>query len=126
MLISIIPDKEHVYQEGCKIIRTNIQGVSTVAFDPIISSGIVRFGGFFENHIISNFSFGIADSSAVFGSNEDPSDGENVEVQIESEGGKEEINSFVVYTNQFQVNVYKEAISLQYEMMNGWIGESNE
>ncbi|KAA6379093.1 MAG: hypothetical protein EZS28_025378, partial [Streblomastix strix] len=70
MLAGIIHDKEHAYQEGLKIIHTDKWGRSTVAFNPIISSGIVRFGGFFERHSIGNFMIGIADSSAVFGSNE--------------------------------------------------------
>ncbi|KAA6386985.1 MAG: putative serine/threonine-protein kinase Nek6 [Streblomastix strix] len=77
MLIGIIPNKEHAYQQGLKIIHKNNWGQSTVAFNPIISSGIVRFGGFFENHPVANFSIGIADSSAVFGSNERPYSGEN-------------------------------------------------
>ncbi|KAA6373376.1 MAG: hypothetical protein EZS28_031097, partial [Streblomastix strix] len=77
MLIGIIPNKEYVYQQGVKIIRTDKQGNSTVAFNPIISSGIVRFGGFFERHSDSDFSIGIADSSAVFGSNEGPFEGQN-------------------------------------------------
>ncbi|KAA6348773.1 MAG: hypothetical protein EZS28_051962, partial [Streblomastix strix] len=49
MLIGIIPDKEYAYQQGPKIIHTDKWGSSTVAFNPIISSGIVRFGGFFED-----------------------------------------------------------------------------
>ncbi|KAA6393607.1 MAG: putative kinase family protein, partial [Streblomastix strix] len=78
MLIGIIPDKEHANQEGIKIIRTNKQGCSTVAFNPIISSGIVRFGGFFEDPSYNpEFIIGIADSSAVFGSNQWPFSGEN-------------------------------------------------
>ncbi|KAA6312485.1 MAG: hypothetical protein EZS28_055916, partial [Streblomastix strix] len=77
-LVGIIPNKEYVYQEGLKIIRTNKQGNSTVAFNPIISSGIVRFGGFFEDPSKNPFfGIGIADSSAVFGSNKWPNDGEN-------------------------------------------------
>ncbi|KAA6366680.1 MAG: hypothetical protein EZS28_037793 [Streblomastix strix] len=52
---------------------------STVAFNPIVQSGIVRFGGFFEDPLsyIPNFTIGIADSSAVFGSDEYPDEGEN-------------------------------------------------
>ncbi|KAA6362151.1 MAG: hypothetical protein EZS28_042322, partial [Streblomastix strix] len=78
MLVGIIPDIEDAYQQGIKIIRTDKYGPSTIAFDPIISNGIVRFGGFFERHSnIYNFMIGIADSSAVFGSNEGPRSGEN-------------------------------------------------
>ncbi|KAA6379367.1 MAG: hypothetical protein EZS28_025106 [Streblomastix strix] len=77
MLIGIIPDKEHAYQEGLKIIHTDKRGDSTVAFNPIIQNGIVRFGGFFEDpSIIPFFSIGIVDSSAVFGSDKYPSQGE--------------------------------------------------
>ncbi|KAA6384100.1 MAG: hypothetical protein EZS28_020372, partial [Streblomastix strix] len=78
MLVSIIPDEDYAYQEGVKIILTDKRSISTVAFNPIISSGIVRFGGFFEDP--SNYPFfmiGIADASAVFGSNQLPFDGEN-------------------------------------------------
>ncbi|KAA6375009.1 MAG: hypothetical protein EZS28_029464 [Streblomastix strix] len=78
MLVGIIPDKEHAYQQRLKIIHSDNWGSSTVAFNPIISSGIVRFGGFFEDpNYGPDFSIGIADSSAVFGSSESPFEGEN-------------------------------------------------
>ncbi|KAA6375570.1 MAG: hypothetical protein EZS28_028905 [Streblomastix strix] len=77
MLVGIISDKEHAYQQGVKIIHKDNWGPSTVAFNPIISSGIVRFGGFFENRPLANFTIGIADSSAVFGSFKSLYDGEN-------------------------------------------------
>ncbi|KAA6377741.1 MAG: hypothetical protein EZS28_026732 [Streblomastix strix] len=77
MLVGIIPDKKYAYQQGLKIIHTDNYGRTTVAFNPIISSGIVRFGGFFENHPVANFRIGISDASAVFGSNEYPYSGEN-------------------------------------------------
>ncbi|KAA6318568.1 MAG: hypothetical protein EZS28_054927, partial [Streblomastix strix] len=76
MLVGIIPDQQFAYQEGIKIVHTDKQGRSTVAFNPIITSGIVRFGGYFQNHPDVNFRFGIVDSSAVFGSNEQPDKGE--------------------------------------------------
>ncbi|KAA6356615.1 MAG: hypothetical protein EZS28_047858 [Streblomastix strix] len=47
---SIIPDPDHVKQQVNKIIKTNKGDQSTVAFNPVISSGIVRFGGFFKDH----------------------------------------------------------------------------
>ncbi|KAA6367048.1 MAG: hypothetical protein EZS28_037425, partial [Streblomastix strix] len=72
MLVGIIPDKENAYQEGSKIIRTVKGYFSSVAFNPVIQSGIVRFGGFFERHQNSNFMIGICDSSVVFGSDEWP------------------------------------------------------
>ncbi|KAA6374631.1 MAG: hypothetical protein EZS28_029843 [Streblomastix strix] len=78
MLIGIIPNRQYAQQKGKKIIQTNKPGCSTVAFNPIISSGIVRFAGFFEDpDEFPYFSIGIADSSAVFGSNEFPYSGEN-------------------------------------------------
>ncbi|KAA6376047.1 MAG: hypothetical protein EZS28_028428 [Streblomastix strix] len=78
MLVGIIPDKYYAYQQGLKIIHAGKDGRSTVAFNPIISSGIVRFGGFFEDPDYNPFfKIGIADSSAVFGSNELPREGEN-------------------------------------------------
>ncbi|KAA6376830.1 MAG: hypothetical protein EZS28_027643, partial [Streblomastix strix] len=77
VLVGIIPNRQHAYQEGLKIIRTVKYRHSTVAFNPIISNGIVRFGGFFEDP--SNdpfFSIGVTDSSAVFGSCQAPWDRE--------------------------------------------------
>ncbi|KAA6376110.1 MAG: putative serine/threonine-protein kinase Nek3, partial [Streblomastix strix] len=74
---SIIPDPDHVKQQENKIIRTNEGILSTVAFNPVITSGIVRFGGFFKDHPNGYFNFGITDSSAVFGSNDGPYEGEN-------------------------------------------------
>ncbi|KAA6375722.1 MAG: hypothetical protein EZS28_028752 [Streblomastix strix] len=74
---SIIPDPDHVIQQENKIIRTNKGNKSTVAFNPVITSGIVRFGGFFEKHPNNWFRIGIDDSSAVFGSNQFPQSGEN-------------------------------------------------
>ncbi|KAA6368086.1 MAG: hypothetical protein EZS28_036387 [Streblomastix strix] len=76
---SIIPNPVHMKQQENKIIRTNKGDRSTVAFNPVITSGIVRFGGFFKDHPSSyNFIIGIADSSAVFGSNEGSAKGENI------------------------------------------------
>ncbi|KAA6399584.1 MAG: hypothetical protein EZS28_004893 [Streblomastix strix] len=75
---SIIPDIQHAIQKDNKIIRTDKGRYSTVTFNPVISSGIVRFGGFFENSSDNPFfSVGIADSSAIFGSDEAPWSGEN-------------------------------------------------
>ncbi|KAA6361130.1 MAG: hypothetical protein EZS28_043343, partial [Streblomastix strix] len=74
---TIIPDPDHVIQQENKIIRTNKGLHSTVTFNPVITSGIVRFGGFFKDHPQYHFSIGISDSSAVFGSNEAPGDGVN-------------------------------------------------
>ncbi|KAA6400388.1 MAG: hypothetical protein EZS28_004077, partial [Streblomastix strix] len=74
---SIIPDPDHVKQQENKIISTNKGNQSTVAFNPVITSGIARFGGFFKDHQLGNFSIGISDSSAVFGSNKGPIDDEN-------------------------------------------------
>ncbi|KAA6398282.1 MAG: putative serine/threonine-protein kinase Nek4 [Streblomastix strix] len=72
---SIIPDPAHVIQQENKI--TLKSGIATVSFNPVSSSGIVRFGGFLKDHPYGNFIIGIAESSAVFGSNELPSSGEN-------------------------------------------------
>ncbi|KAA6369545.1 MAG: hypothetical protein EZS28_034928, partial [Streblomastix strix] len=71
---SIIPNPDSTIQYDNKIILKS--HVATVAFNPIITSGIVRFGGYFIDHPAGFFSFGIADSSAVFGSNENPGIGE--------------------------------------------------
>ncbi|KAA6395425.1 MAG: putative serine/threonine-protein kinase Nek6 [Streblomastix strix] len=79
---SIIPDREDVIQQKNKIIRTNKGLWSTVAFNPVITSGIVRFGGFFKDHSRNNFNIGISDSSAVFGSNEAPVDGGNLKKTV--------------------------------------------
>ncbi|KAA6391951.1 MAG: hypothetical protein EZS28_012526 [Streblomastix strix] len=76
---SLIPNPDHSIQQQNKIIRTNEFGFSTVALNPIITSGIVRFGGFLEKHPNDKFIIGIADSSAVFGSIEGPSYGKNKE-----------------------------------------------
>ncbi|KAA6396186.1 MAG: hypothetical protein EZS28_008283, partial [Streblomastix strix] len=76
MLVGIIPDSLHAIQQGCKIIHTDQSGESTVAFNPVISRGIVRFEGIFQNHSNWVFGIGIASASAVFGSGEGPSKGE--------------------------------------------------
>ncbi|KAA6359610.1 MAG: hypothetical protein EZS28_044864 [Streblomastix strix] len=55
MLVSIIPDEEVAYQEGLKIVHKDNQNKCTVAFNPIISNGIVRFGGFFEDSDVYPF-----------------------------------------------------------------------
>ncbi|KAA6357860.1 MAG: hypothetical protein EZS28_046613, partial [Streblomastix strix] len=78
MLVGIIPNKKYAYQQGLKIIHTDKDGYSTIAFNPIISNGIVRFGGFFEDTDDDPyFGIGISDSSAVFGSKKAPWYGEN-------------------------------------------------
>ncbi|KAA6367452.1 MAG: hypothetical protein EZS28_037021, partial [Streblomastix strix] len=75
---SIIPDPDYAKQQENKIIKTNKGIRSTVTFNPVITSGIVRFGGFFKDHPGDYFSIGIADSSAVFGSNEGPYSGDSM------------------------------------------------
>ncbi|KAA6370169.1 MAG: hypothetical protein EZS28_034305 [Streblomastix strix] len=74
---SLQSDPDHVIQQENKIIRTNKGLRSTVAFNPAITSGIVRLGGFFKDDPFDYFRIGIADSSAVFGSDEGPNKGEN-------------------------------------------------
>ncbi|KAA6360137.1 MAG: hypothetical protein EZS28_044336, partial [Streblomastix strix] len=74
----IIPDLEHATQTGNKIIHSsNNTKNASVAFNPVISEGIIRFEGYFENHGHYKFIFGVADSSAVFGADEWPFDSEN-------------------------------------------------
>ncbi|KAA6363061.1 MAG: hypothetical protein EZS28_041412, partial [Streblomastix strix] len=94
---SIISNPDHVKQQKNKIIRTNKGSRSTVAFDPIITSGIVRFGGFYEKHPDVNFIIGIADSSAVFGSNEGPWSSENDKktVRYWQDGNLQHIGDFI-------------------------------
>ncbi|KAA6378132.1 MAG: hypothetical protein EZS28_026340 [Streblomastix strix] len=78
MLVGINSDNQYAYQEGLKIFHADKFGKSTVAFNPIISSGIVRFGGIFDQRSsFVSFMIGIADSSAIFGSDLDPYEGEN-------------------------------------------------
>ncbi|KAA6376662.1 MAG: putative other/NEK protein kinase, partial [Streblomastix strix] len=107
MLVGIIPNKQYAYQEGLKIIRTNKYGrCSTVAFNPIISSGIVRFGGFFERHSGLSFMIGIADSSAVFGSDEGPSSGENDKktVRYSMDGSISHIGPIIPGNSRIELN----------------------
>ncbi|KAA6369147.1 MAG: hypothetical protein EZS28_035326 [Streblomastix strix] len=107
MLVGIIPNKQHVYQQGLKIIRTDKYDISTVAFNPIISSGIVRFGGFFERHSsLYNFSIGIAESSAIFGSNEWPINGENRQKTVcyWKDGGISHIGPVIPENSKIELN----------------------
>ncbi|KAA6371583.1 MAG: hypothetical protein EZS28_032890, partial [Streblomastix strix] len=77
-----------------------------VAFNPIISNGIVRFGGFFERHPFGNFSFGIADSSAVFGSDEDPNFDENQKKTVcyWSDGDISHIGDYIPGNSGIEIN----------------------
>ncbi|KAA6393859.1 MAG: putative MAP kinase kinase family domain protein [Streblomastix strix] len=79
----IIPDEQIVTQSGNKIIHSSNNLRQTVAFNPIISEGIVRFEGYFENHGYYEFIFGVADYSAVFGADKWPFDGENKEKNVQ-------------------------------------------
>ncbi|KAA6389385.1 MAG: putative CMGC kinase, CK2 family [Streblomastix strix] len=67
----IIPDQEHCRSEGMKIINTKGWVYCSVAYNPIITRGIVRFEGIFENKDI-NIYVGIADSSIVFEADKAP------------------------------------------------------
>ncbi|KAA6403830.1 MAG: hypothetical protein EZS28_000648 [Streblomastix strix] len=106
MLVGIIPDKKHAYQEGSKIIHTDKKGSSTVAFSTVISSGIARFQGYFKDHLNSNFMIGIADSSAVFGSNQYPWSGENEKKTVcyLSNGEISHISSRIPGNSRFELN----------------------
>ncbi|KAA6368074.1 MAG: hypothetical protein EZS28_036399, partial [Streblomastix strix] len=128
MLVGIIPDKEAAYQQGLKIIRTNNDECSTVAFNPKISSGIVRFGGFIMRHSIGYFSIGIADSSAVFGSNENPYSGENEKKTVcyWSYGGISHIGDYIIPGNsgielnksvscEVNMNIYPRTLTFFYD-----------
>ncbi|KAA6386092.1 MAG: hypothetical protein EZS28_018381 [Streblomastix strix] len=102
---SIIPDPDHVIQQENKIIfKRGIQ--STVAFNPAITSGIVRFGGFFKDHSRNNFIIGIADSSAVFGSNERPWEGENIKktVRYFKDGDLSHIGDWIEGNSRIELN----------------------
>ncbi|KAA6356594.1 MAG: hypothetical protein EZS28_047879, partial [Streblomastix strix] len=102
----IIPDKKHCYQEGSKIIHTDKKGCSTVAFNPVLSSGIARFEGYFKDHPNSYFIIGIADSSAVFGSNESPSQSGNKKKTVcyWRDGGLEHIGDYIPGNSKIEEN----------------------
>ncbi|KAA6372349.1 MAG: hypothetical protein EZS28_032124 [Streblomastix strix] len=53
------PKLQQIQQSENKIIQTNKGDRSTVAFNPVITSGIVRFGGFFQDHSYNSFSMSI-------------------------------------------------------------------
>ncbi|KAA6379211.1 MAG: hypothetical protein EZS28_025263 [Streblomastix strix] len=103
---SIIPDPDHTIQQDNKIIRTNKGSRSTVAFNPAITSGIVRFGGFLEKHPDNRFRFGIADSSAVFGSDEGPWEGGNYKktVSYYKDGDLTHIGDFIKGNSPIEEN----------------------
>ncbi|KAA6396838.1 MAG: hypothetical protein EZS28_007636 [Streblomastix strix] len=69
---AIMPNKKDCHQEGYRIIHTSQNSnMCVIACNPVISSGIVRFEGFFDN--TSNFCMiGIADASVVFEPNVHP------------------------------------------------------
>ncbi|KAA6370615.1 MAG: hypothetical protein EZS28_033858 [Streblomastix strix] len=103
----IIPDKQIVTQSGNKIIHSNNNVKrQTVAFNPIISEGIIRFEGFFENHSVWNFIFGVAYSSAVFGSNKWPQNDENYKKTIcyWNDGNLRHIGDWITGNSQIEKN----------------------
>ncbi|KAA6368663.1 MAG: hypothetical protein EZS28_035810, partial [Streblomastix strix] len=104
---SIIPNPGHVIQQENKIIRTNKGSWSTVAFNPVITSGIVRFGGFFKDHPgWLDFIIGIADSSAVFCSNELPHYYENDKktVRYGKDGNLNHIGDYISGNSRIEEN----------------------
>ncbi|KAA6393850.1 MAG: hypothetical protein EZS28_010626 [Streblomastix strix] len=103
---SIIPNPDHAIQQENKIIKTNEFGRSTVSFNPVITSGIVRFGGILEKHPDYRFRFGIADSSAVFGSNDEPCIGKNEKkiVRYYKDGDLGHIGDFIKGNSRIEEN----------------------
>ncbi|KAA6367892.1 MAG: hypothetical protein EZS28_036582 [Streblomastix strix] len=50
-VLAIIPDKDLVRQSDNKIQHSEVGNqIACIAFDPIVSEGIVRFEGEFEKH----------------------------------------------------------------------------
>ncbi|KAA6373275.1 MAG: hypothetical protein EZS28_031198 [Streblomastix strix] len=71
--VAIIQEQAQIRQERNKLIHSSENSLaSTVAFDPPVSDGIVRFEGVFENLDGWMFNIGIADVSTVFGANKVP------------------------------------------------------
>ncbi|KAA6362963.1 MAG: hypothetical protein EZS28_041510, partial [Streblomastix strix] len=74
---AIFPDQVTAQQQGNVIIHAlDNYDNSTVAYNPIVTNGIVRFEGKFQNHKEFPYKIGIADASVVFGSKKDPADNE--------------------------------------------------
>ncbi|KAA6370284.1 MAG: hypothetical protein EZS28_034189, partial [Streblomastix strix] len=74
---AIFPDQVTAQQQGNVIIHAlDNYDNSTVAYNPIVTNGIVRFEGAFQKYSDFSYQIGIADSSVVFGSKKDPSDNE--------------------------------------------------
>ncbi|KAA6376890.1 MAG: hypothetical protein EZS28_027583, partial [Streblomastix strix] len=74
---AIFPDQVTAQQQGNVIIHAlNNYDNSTVAYNPIVTNGIVRFEGAFQKYSDFSYKIGIADSSVVFGSKKDPADNE--------------------------------------------------
>ncbi|KAA6402084.1 MAG: hypothetical protein EZS28_002387 [Streblomastix strix] len=68
--------------------------------------GIVRFEGFFKDHPDWRFRFGIADSSAIFGSNKAPWEGENRKktVRYWKDGDLQHIGDFIKGNSRIEEN----------------------
>ncbi|KAA6382557.1 MAG: hypothetical protein EZS28_021915, partial [Streblomastix strix] len=73
-------------QQGNKIVHTPGNNNScVVTYNPVISSGIVRFEGYFQNTIEYRI-IGIADASTVFNANRGPRDEGNYSKSIRFDG----------------------------------------
>ncbi|KAA6385961.1 MAG: putative aurora kinase [Streblomastix strix] len=70
---AIIPDQSKFKQQGTSIIHIGGGYYKVVAFNPIITEGIIRFEGIFNMY---NY-IGIADSSVIFKANDGPQSSEN-------------------------------------------------
>ncbi|KAA6397289.1 MAG: hypothetical protein EZS28_007186 [Streblomastix strix] len=68
----IIPSEVDCYKKESKIIHTSLNSnICVVAYNPVLTSGVINFEGIFEN--TSNFCMiGIADSTVVFEPNVHP------------------------------------------------------
>ncbi|KAA6384041.1 MAG: putative NEK protein kinase, partial [Streblomastix strix] len=116
ILDAVIPDYATVQQNENKFIHTkDNEYISIIAFNPVISKGVVKFEGYFESNEGKNFAIGIADASAVFEPNQAPAQGKNLSKTLSywKEGSLHYLNAGVFGNSKIEEN---QLIALEINM----------
>ncbi|KAA6382905.1 MAG: hypothetical protein EZS28_021566, partial [Streblomastix strix] len=124
---AIIPDEDLVRQSDNKIQHSDKSNqIACIAFDPIVSEGIVRFEGEFEKHWKYDNTFGIADASAVFAPDKWPGGSGNKKktVRYECDGRLQQLGEKIRGNSKFldplamEVNMSATPRTLRFFMDN--------
>ncbi|KAA6372398.1 MAG: hypothetical protein EZS28_032075, partial [Streblomastix strix] len=100
--IFIIKKESQGKQQGNKFIHSDKNDWCTIAIDPVVSEGIVRFEVVFKNSGGFLISFGIADASCSFAAGSHPADDGKKTVRYYNNGDLDHITEYKTNNGRYQ------------------------